>query len=198
VVPPEKSQIAGEEPDRRIVAVGGEVLPTVRRGREPGLPCARPHDQQGGRVGHPGGRGAEPVRALGRDQGDDGAAVLEEVFDRVGLELRVDHHYHGADLQDAEQRSNEIGAVGQGNDHALLRRHARRAQHVGVAVGQRLNFAIGEPARVGDQRGPVSPAFAHPGVEKPVGDVELGGKLVGHGRAMSAGMAHGTFSRMTR
>ena len=179
---------AGEEPDGGIVAVGGKVLPAIRRGCESGRPGARPHDQQRRRVGHPGGRGAKRIRALRRDKGDDGATVLEEVFDRVGLELRVDHHYHGADLQDAEQRSNEVGAVGQGDDHALLRRHARRAEHVGIAVGQRLNLAVGEAARVGDQRGPVSPPFTHPGVEEPVGDVELGGKLVRHG--VVSGVCH--------
>ena len=34
-------------------------------------------------MGHPGGRGAKRIRALRRDKGDDGATVLEEVFDQV-------------------------------------------------------------------------------------------------------------------
>jgi len=35
--------------------------------------------------------------------------------------------------------------------------------------------------RIGQQRGPVAPTFAHPGIEKEVGDVEVRGLFVGHG-----------------
>ena len=71
------------------------------------------------------GRGAKGVGPLGGHQRHDGAAVLEEILDGVGLELRVDHHYDGADLQDAEQRRHVVGPVGQGDDHALFRSHSR-------------------------------------------------------------------------
>ena len=54
-------------------------------------------------------------------------------------------------------------------------------EHVGIAVGQRLNLTVAQPSGIGQQRGPVSPAFAHPGIEKAVGDVELRGKFVRHG-----------------
>ena len=72
---------------------------------------AAAHDQQRGRVGGPAGRGAERVGALRRHQRHGGAAVLEEILDGVGLELRVDHHYDGADLQDAKQGRHVVRPV---------------------------------------------------------------------------------------
>jgi hypothetical protein len=110
-----------------------------------------------------------------------GPTVVEEVPDGVGFELRVDHHYDGTDLQDAEQRPDEIGAVAKRDDHPLLGRHSRRTEHVGVAVRQRLNLAVAPPPGIGEQRGPVSPTLAHPRIEKEVGDVELRGIFDGHG-----------------
>ena len=68
--------------------------------------------------------GTQPktIKEAGDYQRDHGPAVLEEVGDRVGLELRVDHHHDGADLQDAEQRRDVVGSVGQSDDHPLFRR----------------------------------------------------------------------------
>ena len=167
---------AGEEPDGGIVAVGGEVppgRPGPRRARAPTRPSRRPAARARGAACAAAARKASARSAA--TSADGRAAVLEEILDGVGLELRVDHHYHGADLQDAEQRRHEVGPVGQGDDHALLRRHSRRLEHVGIAVGQRLHLAVGPPSGVGEQRGPVAPAFAHAGIEKEVGDVEVRG-----------------------
>ena len=164
---------AGEEPDGGVVAVGGKVPPALRCRGEARFPLGAAHDQQCGCVGGPAGRGAKRVHPLRRDQRDGGAAVLEEILDGVRLELRVDHHYDRADLQDAEQRRHVVGPVRQGDDDALFRSHSRRTQHVGIAVGQCLNLTVAQPSGIGQQRGPVAPTFAHPGIEKEVGDVEL-------------------------
>ena len=106
-------------------------------------------------------------------QRHDGAAVLEEILDGVWLELRVDHHYDSADLQDAKEGRHVVRPVRQGDDHALFRSHSRVLKHVGIAVGQCLNLTVAQPSGIGKQRGPVSPAFAHPGIEKEVGDVQV-------------------------
>ena len=172
---------AGEEPDRGVVAVGGEVAPGVRRRIEARRPLALAPDEQPGCMRGPGGHGAKRIGVLRAHQRRRGAAVLEEIPDRVGLELRVDHHYDGADLQDAEQRRHEVGPVGQGDDHALLRRHARRGEHVGIAVRPRLHLAVAPPSGVGQQRGPVSPTLAHPGIEEVLGDIQVGRRFGGHG-----------------
>ena len=155
----------------------GKFSPGVRRGSETRSPVGATHQQQLRRVGGPARGGAERVGMRGMHQRHGGAAVLEEILDGVGLELRVDHHNDGADLQDAEQRRDVVGSVGQGDDHPLFRRHPRRTEHVGIAVGQCLHLAIAQPSGIGLQRGPVAPTLAHPGIEKEVGDVE-----VGHGR----------------
>src|SRR5262249_41776130 len=55
--------------------------------------------------------------------------------------------------------------------------HARRAEQVGIPVGQSLDFAVAHPPGLGDQGGPVSATFADPGIEEKLGDVE-----VTHGR----------------
>ena len=103
---------AGEEPDGGVVAVGGEVPPGLRRRSRGAISQSRAaHDQQRRRVGSPRRRGAEGVRPLRRHQRHGGAAVLEEILDGVGLELRVDHHYDGADLQDAKQGRHEVRPV---------------------------------------------------------------------------------------
>ena len=125
---------------------------------------------------------AEGLGALGCHQGHDGAAVLEEILDGVGLEVRVDHHYDGPDLQDAEQGRHVVGPVGQGDDDALLRSDSGLREHVGIAVGQCLHFTVAHPSGIGVQRAPVSPAFAHPGIEKEVGDVEMRRMFCVHGR----------------
>ena len=172
---------AGEEPDGGVVTVGGKGPPGLRCRIETRFPIAGAHDQQRGRVGSPDGRGAKRVSPLRGYQRHGGAAVLEEILDGVGLELRVDHHYDRADLQDAKQGRHVGRPVGQGDDHALFRSHSRRAEHVGIAVGQCLNLTVAQPSGIGKQRGPVSPAFAHPGIEKEVGDVELCRMCVSHG-----------------
>ena len=144
------------------------------------LPFAAAHHQQRGCVRGPRRRGAERVGPLRSHQRDGGAAVLEEILDGVGLELRVDHHYDGADLQDAEQGRHVVRPVGQGDDHALFRRHSRRTEHVGIAVGQCLHLTVGPPSGIGQQRGAVAPTFAHPGIEKEVGDVQVRRLFVSH------------------
>ena len=114
------------------------------------------------------GGGLEGVGAIVRHQRGHRPAVLEEVGDRVGLELRVDHHHDGADLQDAEQRRDVVGSVGQSDDHPLFRRHSRRREHVGIPVGQGLHLAVGPASGPGVERDAVSPSLLDPGIEKEV------------------------------
>ena len=154
---------AGEEPDGGVVAVGGKVPPGLRCRIEARFPIAAAHDQQRGRVGGPAGRGAERVGPLRGYQRHGGAAVLEEILDGVGLELRVDHHYDGADLQDAKQGRHVVRPVGQGDDHALFRSHSRRAEHVGIAVGQCLNLTVAQPSGIGNAARSGLPGLRAPG-----------------------------------
>jgi hypothetical protein len=112
---------AGEEPDRGVVAVRGIVL--LLRGF-----ALHPGDELGIVVHHREGPEVlqhrlgvlELLPARRVDEGEGRARVVEEVFDLVTLEVRVQHHDDGADPEDAEEGAGELGPVLEGDDHPAL------------------------------------------------------------------------------
>ncbi len=73
--------------------------------------------------------------------------------------MRVDHDNDRADLEDTEERGDELRSIGKRDDHPLLRLDSDLAQHVPELVGQRLHFPVGERRAIGDQRDLVSLPF---------------------------------------
>ena len=63
-------------------------------------------------------------------------AVVQEVLVVVRLEQRVDRNRDRADLDRAEERGDERGAVGQKEHDALVTLHAKIAQRVPGPVDQ--------------------------------------------------------------
>ena len=115
------------------------------------------------------------------DDGNRRTRVGEEVLDGIHLEMRVDHHYHCANLQSAEQGGDKLRSVGKRYDDPLLRLDTSTAQRATKAIRQRLNFSIREIPFIGQESRPVSLPFLNTGVEEVAGDIELFGGLKGHG-----------------
>ena len=107
--PPRRA--AGEEPDRRVVAVRGIVLLLRGFPLHPGDELGIVDHREGPKVLHHGLRVLEHLPARRVDEGEGRSRVIEEVLDLVTLEVRVQHHDDGADLEDAEEGACELGPV---------------------------------------------------------------------------------------
>jgi len=173
VVPPEKSQTAESSRWVRTVA---KPSATVRESssndgadRQQREALARAADRLGP------GAGETAV-----DDGDPRRQVVGEAGDRLGAELRVEHHHHGAVLERAEQGADELGAVRQRQEDPLLAPQAETGEDVGEAVGQPLDLAVGELAVGQPQRDALAAPLGDALVEQPGREVELLGRNEGH------------------
>ena len=173
---------AREEPDRRVVRTRGdglERLPTVPgQSLEGGVPVgiAIHHEKPGLPLGRCQRRlEALPHRAVHHRAG--GVTVVEKRRQVPRRAARVDHHHHSADAQRAEEGADEPGAVGQGDEHPLLRAHADFEQSATEAVGQRQHLGVGHLAVGEAQSDPVPAPLPDPVVQEVVGDIEPLGKL---------------------
>ncbi len=147
----------GEQPERRVVAVGGgrgdiggEVEPVVG------------HRQQAGwrrRGSHRGGHHrAEPGlvdHRLGRGE-------VEDLGDAPCSELRVHHHHHGRQLQRPEQRTDVLGPVGEQQHDTVLAVNPEVGQSGGEPAGEAFHLAVAVGAVGGAQRDAVAPALTDP------------------------------------
>ncbi len=133
------------------------------------------------KAGSPFTRAPERARRIGLHDRGFGARVLDEVGNRVVGEARVDHDHHRANLEDAEQGADEPGSVVQREDHPLLRLDAGVRDHAPVARGERGDLRVGPVPFVGAKRDPAAAPLAEPGVQEPVGHVELFRRLERHG-----------------
>src|SRR5262249_54807853 len=103
--------------------------------------------------------------------------VVEEVGDLILLEPGVHHDRHGADLEDPEQRTDELGAVGQGHDRALLVLQAEAPEDVAEAAREHLHVAGGvRTVRAGERRSVPAP-LADARVQEEIGDVDRIGRV---------------------
>ncbi len=177
---------SGEQPQGRIVAVGGLVLEDVgdarRQFRERGVRAGVPvhHEQVLQAAGMGAGR-REGLEARRGDHSHRRPRIFEDGADLLRLELRVQHHRHRADLEDAEERLHVRGTVGEGHHHPLLGLDPQAAQDVAEAVGQGLDLAVVEPAIAADEGRAPSASFPHAVVEEVVGEVERLRRVKGHG-----------------
>ena len=138
------------------------VFPPIIRGIEDGL------------AGH------GYVAILTNSDGDPRRQVVGEAGDRLGAELRVEHHDHGAVLERAEQGADELGAVRQRQEYPLLAPQAETGEDVGEAIGQPLDLPIGEIAVGQPQRDALAAPLGDALVEQPGREVELLGRNEGH------------------
>ena len=107
------------------------------------------------------------------DQGDTGAAVLEDVFVILRLRLRVDGDGDGADFDRAEQGVEELGRVEEQEKDALFGADAESEKGIAGAVGIFQKLLIGDPfvaALDGDLR---AAAFLDVAIHKVSGDIEI-------------------------
>ena len=182
-----------EEPEAGVVAVGGDVLETVRRAR--GFPGPRglargvgtsvvAHDEEPlepARLGGGRGPGLETILV---DHRQASSGVVEEVRDLVGLEAGVRHHCRRPRLERPEERADVLGHVRQRYQHPLLRLQAQGSIDVREAIGQGLDVAVEEPLVAGHERDPVALPLADPRIQEVVGDVEDLRRLVAHGPSL--------------
>ena len=176
---------AGEEPDRRVVAVGGNVVEAgvelAGDRREAGMTAGlRAADQELGTVAIAITIaitvtlcGLEHFHQIVRHHGAARAARAQEMGQRVGLERRVDHHHDRARLEHAKERADVLRSVGQGDEDALLRAHPEADEGLGKAVGELLDLAVGELAKGAPQGDALTTALGDPPVEEILGDVEV-------------------------
>ena len=170
----------GEEPDGGVVPVRGERVAAPRRGLEPagGLGSVHPdHRPQVPRF--PAGR-HKGVGARTRHQGRGGPRVLVEIGDLLRRQLRVDHHYHGANLEDTEQRAHECRAVWERDDHPLLGGDLGLAQEMRETARQPVDLRVGHGSLIRTQRRPRPNTLGEAGSQEIVGDVEPLGRVEDH------------------
>lgn len=163
----------------------GVQLPRLGREPEVGGRVVGDKDGRDGRDGKDGRircRGLERLRVLPVDQRHPRPGVPVEVGDGVRLQVRVDHHHGGPDLQDAEQRRHEVRPVGQRHDDALLRHHPRLPEQAAIPVRQRLHVPVAPRPLVGHERHALAPALAHPRIQEMIGEVEVLGMLEDQGQ----------------
>ena len=168
---------AGKEPDRGVVAVGGDVVEAgvelAGNRRKTGMTAGlRAADQELGAVAVT-LRGLEGGDQAVRHHGAARAARGQEMGQRVGLERRVDHHHDRARLEHAKERADVLRSVGQGDEDALLRAHPEADEGLGKAVGELLDLAVGELAKGAPQGDALTTALGDPPVEEILGDVEV-------------------------
>ena len=111
---------AAEQPDGWFVAVcldrGKRVALAVQSERELGIADR----VQPGRSRGAGRGGLEALDAIGRHERGGRARVLEEVPKELGRRVRVHHDRDRAAAKNTEEGGDEVGAVGQRHDRALL------------------------------------------------------------------------------
>ncbi len=179
-------------PVRRVIARG-------RRGREARRGLADAVLE--GQVGAGGAAGDEHVlevpglgergRRLGeqrrRDDGDLGAAVVQEVEIVGGAHQRVGGDRHRPDLDGAPERSDELGRVEAEHEHAVLGLDADLQERVPGAVHQLLDLPVGErPALIVERRRGAASLGDVP-VDEPRRHVELRGERLRRDHVRSGG-----------
>ena len=59
------------------------------------------------------------------------AQVVDQRRNRIGVELRVEHHHDPSGAQHAEQRADEVGAVREREEDPLFRAESQSGEDVG-------------------------------------------------------------------
>jgi hypothetical protein len=107
-------------------------------------------------------------------------AVVEKSCQVLRLEVGIDHHDHSSELQSAKQGPDEIRAIPQGNQNALLLTDPEIPQYPAKPIGQVLDLGIGEHPVIESQGHTIATALINAGVQKPMRDIQLDGELAAH------------------
>jgi len=91
----------------------------------------------------------------------------------IGVELRANRRIgDGADLQRGEPGGDELGTVGQNDEHAIARPDPKSGQSVAETVDHRLQAGICEGPVVTDHRDALATAFDDVTIEEILREVE--------------------------
>ena len=91
-----------------------------------------------------------PRRAVGQDR--DRRAVPEHVGQPLGRVARIKRHIGAAGLVDREQAHHHLEAALGADRDPVVRPHAQGAQMMGEAVGAGVEFRVGQPFAVANDR----------------------------------------------